>query len=94
MAIVNLLQNTSLAFTLGVMDIIGKVQTLGALYYRVLEGYFIAAVIFIMLSLLLEKAFDLLEKWINTPKTRKQRQATFVSLKRAETAFTVEKRAK
>ncbi|MGG1861860.1 amino acid ABC transporter permease [Bacillus safensis] len=93
-AIVNLLQNTSLAFTLGVMDIIGKVQTLGALYYRVLEGYFIAAVIFILLSLLLEKAFDLLEKQINTPKTRKQRQTTFVSLKRPETAFTVEKRAK
>nr|WGD98492.1 transporter substrate-binding domain-containing protein [Bacillus safensis] len=64
------------------MDIIGKVQTLGALYYRVLEGYFIAAVIFIMLSMLLEKAFDLLEKRINTPKTRKQRQTTFVSLKK------------
>ncbi|KAE9714351.1 amino acid ABC transporter permease, partial [Escherichia coli] len=63
-------------------------------YYRVLEGYFIAAVIFIMLSMLLEKAFDLLEKRINTPKTRKQRQTTFVSLKRPETAYTVEKRAK
>lgn len=55
--IVNLLQDTSLAFSLGVIDVIGKVRALGALTYHSLEGYFIAALIFIVLSILLEQVF-------------------------------------
>ncbi len=55
--IVNLLQDTSLAFSLGVIDVIGKVRALGALTYHSLEGYFIAAIIFVVLSIILEQLF-------------------------------------
>lgn len=71
-SIITLLQDTSLAFSLGVLDIMGKVQTLGALYYRVIEGYFIAAIIFVILSITLEKVFKVLEKRINSTKSREQ----------------------
>ncbi len=60
--IVNLLQDTSLAFSLGVIDVIGKVRALAALTYHSLEGYFIAAIIFIVLSLVLERLFGWLER--------------------------------
>lgn len=61
-AVVNLLQNTSLAFSLGIIDVIGKVKTLGALTYRSMEGYFVATIIFVVLSILLEHLFSGLSK--------------------------------
>ena len=60
--IVSLLQDTSLAFSLGVIDVIGKVRALAALTYRSLEGYFVAAIIFIVLSIVLERVFAWLTK--------------------------------
>ncbi|SNZ10188.1 L-cystine transport system permease protein [Terribacillus aidingensis] len=93
-SIVNLLQNTSLAFSLGVLDIMGKVQTLGALYYRVLEGYFIAAIIFIVLSISLEKLFNMLEKRMHAPKRSRQVTMQPLALERAEAAMTVQKSIK
>jgi L-cystine transport system permease protein len=42
---------------LGVIDVIGKVRALGALTYHSLEGYFIAAIIFVVLSIILEQLF-------------------------------------
>lgn len=60
--IVSLLQDTSLAFSLGVIDVIGKVRALAALTYRSLEGYFIAAIIFVVLSFILERVFTWLSK--------------------------------
>jgi L-cystine transport system permease protein len=57
-----LLQDTSLAFTLGILDVIGRVRALGALTSRILEGYVVAAVVFVLLSLGLEKLFGFIEK--------------------------------
>jgi L-cystine transport system permease protein len=59
---VGLLQDTSVAFPLGIIDVMGKVQTLGAVTYHYLEGYVCAAIIFVALSLVIEKSFSLLEK--------------------------------
>jgi hypothetical protein len=44
------------------MDIIGKIRHLGSIYYHSIEGYFDAAIIFIVLSIVIEKAFTLLDK--------------------------------
>lgn len=41
---------------------IGKVRALAALTYRSLEGYFVAAIIFIVLSIVLERVFAWLTK--------------------------------
>jgi L-cystine transport system permease protein len=61
-SLVGLLQDTSVAFPLGIIDVMGKVQTLGAVTYHYLEGYVCAAIIFVALSLVIEKSFSLLEK--------------------------------
>ncbi|MDR1410696.1 MAG: amino acid ABC transporter permease [Spirochaetaceae bacterium] len=60
-----LLQDTSLAFTLGILDVIGRIRALGALTSRILEGYVVAACVFIVLSLALEKLFGFIEKRVN-----------------------------
>lgn len=60
--LVGLLQDTAVAFTLGVIDVIGKVRQLGTFYYHTLEGYFDAAIIFIILSIIIEKLFTYLDK--------------------------------
>ncbi|MDR1251049.1 MAG: amino acid ABC transporter permease [Treponema sp.] len=57
-----LLQDTSLAFTFGILDVIGRVRALGALTSRILEGYVVAAGVFVALSLALEKLFGFIEK--------------------------------
>ncbi|MFT8351350.1 amino acid ABC transporter permease [Clostridium saccharoperbutylacetonicum] len=60
--LVGLLQDTSLAFTLGIIDVMGKVNAIAANTYRSLEGYVSAAIIFFILSILLEQLFSGLEK--------------------------------
>ncbi|XME03117.1 amino acid ABC transporter permease [Lachnospiraceae bacterium C1.1] len=60
--LVGVFQNTSLVFTLGVVDLLGKAKTLGAASGHVLEGYIAATVIYISFSLLLKAFFYLLER--------------------------------
>ncbi|MDR3264691.1 MAG: amino acid ABC transporter permease [Synergistaceae bacterium] len=55
--VVNAMQDTSLAFTLGILDMLGQAQAIGIRTYHSLEGYVVVALIFIAASLLLEKAF-------------------------------------
>jgi L-cystine transport system permease protein len=60
------LQDTSLAFALGIVDIVGKINSMGASISHVLEGYFVAAVIFTALTFGIERGFALLEKKMRT----------------------------
>ena len=57
----SLLQDTSLAFTLGVVDVMGKVSAIGSYSNRLLEGYVGAGIIFLLLSISLEKGFARIE---------------------------------
>jgi len=57
-----LLQDTSLAFTIGIIDVMGKAQSIGATTYHSIEAYIGAAIIFLVLGTLLEKAFTIIEK--------------------------------
>lgn len=66
--LVGLLQDTSLAFTLGIIDVMGKVNAIAANTYRSLEGYVSAAIIFFILSILLEQLFSRLEKKLQIQK--------------------------
>jgi L-cystine transport system permease protein len=61
-----LFQDTSLTFAMGVVDVIGKAQLLGGRIFHTMEGYFVAAIIFITFSILIEKGFALLAKRLNT----------------------------
>jgi L-cystine transport system permease protein len=70
-SITSLLQDTSLAFALGITDVIGRVRALGAITSRILEGYVVAALIFIALTVILEKFFGYIET-----KTRHQLPVT------------------
>jgi len=60
--IVSLLKDTSLAYTLGVIDIIGVIKAITGNTYRSLEAYAAAAVIFFILSFMLEQVFKLIER--------------------------------
>lgn len=60
--IVALLHNTSIAFSLGVIDMMGEVQAIGARTYHTLEGYVDAGLVFIVLSAIIEKLFSIIEK--------------------------------
>ena len=60
--VVNTFESPSLAFTLGILDMIGQAQAIGHRTYHELEGYVVLAIIFIVVSLLLEKIFTSAEK--------------------------------
>jgi len=60
--IVSLLQESALAFTLGVMDPIGRVNASLMSIGHGLEGYITAAIVFIILAIVIEKAFGALER--------------------------------
>lgn len=60
--LISLLKNTSIAFALGIADMLGEVQIIGANTMRTLEGYVDVAIIFLVLTVILERSFYLLEK--------------------------------
>ncbi|MDR1909208.1 MAG: amino acid ABC transporter permease [Spirochaetaceae bacterium] len=62
----HLLQDTSLAFAIGVMDMVGKISSMSASIGHSLEAYLVASVIFILLSFGIERSFALLEKKTST----------------------------
>ncbi|MFP3043536.1 amino acid ABC transporter permease [Treponema primitia] len=55
--IIGLLEDTTLAFVMGIIEVVGKAQSLGKHTMHTLEAYFVVAVLFIMLSFLIERAF-------------------------------------
>ncbi len=60
--IVSLLKDTSLAYTLGVIDVIGVIKAISSNTYRSLEAYTAAAVIFFILSSILEQGFNIISR--------------------------------
>jgi L-cystine transport system permease protein len=60
-SIIGLLKDTSLAFTLGVMELTGKSQTLGSATQHFTEVYIVLSLIYLAISLVLERLFKLLE---------------------------------
>ena len=61
-SLVSLLKDTSLAYTLGVIDIVGIITSIRIRTYRSLEAYTAAAILFCALSLLLELLFQRLQR--------------------------------
>ncbi|MNV22288.1 L-cystine transport system permease protein TcyL [compost metagenome] len=53
--VIALLKDTSLAFTLGVMEMSGKAQTLGSLTQHFIETYIALALIYLVISFTIEK---------------------------------------
>jgi L-cystine transport system permease protein len=53
--IIALLKDTSLAFTLGVLEMTGKAQTLGTLTQHFVESYLALALIYLVISFILQK---------------------------------------
>lgn len=63
--LVGLLPATSLAYMLGVTDMMGKVKAIGTVTFHTLEGYFCAAVIFVLASFILERICLRLSEQLN-----------------------------
>jgi L-cystine transport system permease protein len=60
--IVNNLKNTSLAFTVGIVDMVGATNAIAARTHHTLEGYVGTAVVYFALCWLLERFFSGIEK--------------------------------
>jgi len=59
---VGLLKDTSLAFTVGVVDMVGAISAIAARTRHSLEGYVVAAIIYFVLCTALERTFTFIEK--------------------------------
>ncbi|GGF81313.1 L-cystine transport system permease protein TcyL [Paenibacillus albidus] len=59
--VIALLKDTSLAFTLGVMEMTGKAQTLGAVTQHFIETYIALALIYLVISFSIEKLLGMAE---------------------------------
>jgi amine acid ABC transporter, permease protein, 3-TM region, His/Glu/Gln/Arg/opine family len=59
---VNLLKNTSLAYALGIIDIMGIVAVIGTRTHRTLEGYVASAIVYFILSTVVEQIFSAIQK--------------------------------
>lgn len=57
-----MLKDTSLAFTLGVMELTGKAETLGQLTQHFIETYLSLALIYLVISMILERILLLAER--------------------------------
>lgn len=66
--VIGAFQSTSMAFTLGIIDMMGQVQAIGTRTRRVLEGYVDVALIFIVVSFVLEKVFEKINEKITVTK--------------------------
>jgi L-cystine transport system permease protein len=61
-SLLSLLQNTSLAFTIGIVDMVGQVRAIAIRTFHVFEGYVAVAIIFVLLSFLTNALFARIEK--------------------------------
>ncbi|WP_411349992.1 amino acid ABC transporter permease [Paenibacillus sp. WLX2291] len=59
------LKDTSLAFTLGVMEMTGRSQTLGTATQHFIETYIALSLIYFVISVILERGFIWLERYLN-----------------------------
>lgn len=66
--IISILQDSTVAFSIGIIDVMGKAQTIGARTYHTLEGYVGCAIIFLILSIFVEKGFSVIENRIANKK--------------------------
>lgn len=60
--LVGLFHGTSLAFLIGVVDIMGRAKTIGTATKHVLEAYVFIALLFIIISMIIKGIFYLLDK--------------------------------
>jgi L-cystine transport system permease protein len=65
-SILSLLQNTSLGFTIGFVDMVGQVRAIGNRTYHIFEGYVDAAIIFVIISIILNRVFGIIEKQLKS----------------------------
>lgn len=63
--VIGSLKDTSLAFTIGIMDMMGRGETLIASTAHALEVYIALSVIYYVIVLILEKGFRVFEKYTN-----------------------------
>lgn len=75
-----LFKATALAYMVGVMDMIGKVQSFGNLYGHTLEGYICCAIVFAIISLVLEQVFKMIDNHLDFGNTQ---QITVRKVKKA-----------
>ncbi|WP_172249654.1 amino acid ABC transporter permease [Saccharibacillus deserti] len=80
--VIALLKDTSLAFTLGVMEMTGKAQTLGTLTQHFFETYIALALIYLVISFTLEKVLLAAEQRLKRHEAREEKAGRSFKLRR------------
>lgn len=80
--VIAMLKETSLAFTLGVMEMTGKAQTLGALSQHFLETYLSLALIYLIISILLERVLLVVERRLQRHMRRDNEKRSWFGVRR------------
>jgi amine acid ABC transporter, permease protein, 3-TM region, His/Glu/Gln/Arg/opine family len=62
---ISLFQETALAFTVGIIDVMGQAKLLAVSSRHTIDPYTVVAIIFIIVSFLLEKIFSYLNKYLS-----------------------------
>lgn len=79
------LKDTSLAFSLGIMELTGKSQTLAVMSRHFVETYISLAIIYFMISFGLEKLFHLIERKLLKHESRIVSEVKETRVKKAKT---------
>lgn len=66
-SIISLVKGTSLAFTTSVVEMTAQARIIGGRTYRYFEAYIALAIIYWLITIILEVVFNLIEKKINIP---------------------------
>ena len=64
-SVAGMFQATSLCYQIGVLDLMGRASSLGSATSHLFEPYFVVAIIYIIVSLIIKLIFDLIEKKMN-----------------------------
>lgn len=66
-SLIGLIKGTSLAFACGVIEITAQAQIISGRTYRYLEGYVALAIIYWVITFIIERLLKILEKYITVP---------------------------
>lgn len=63
--IVELLQSTSMLYTIGIIDIMARAKSIAAMTGHIFEGYAVCAVIYVVCSLIIKLIFNIIDRKYN-----------------------------
>jgi glutamate/aspartate transport system permease protein len=65
--LLNLIKNTSVAFTIGLMELVGAARSMQEFSFQVFETFAMATLFYLLLNLVVVQAMGMLERRLSVP---------------------------